>query len=91
MASEVVLCLGRLAHEAVLKSLIAAGTVGDMNIADPEALKKLEFRHGGCTRVAPNLFLLDTYHPSRQNTNTGRLTEPMLDAVMSRARSLLEC
>jgi uracil-DNA glycosylase family 4 len=33
--------------------------------------------------------LIGTFHPSRQNTNTGRLTRPMFDAVFSRARSLL--
>jgi uracil-DNA glycosylase len=34
--------------------------------------------------------LLGCYHPSRQNTNTGKLTAPMMRAVFLRARALLE-
>jgi uracil-DNA glycosylase family 4 len=50
------------------------------------------FAHGAETAVAlpgsPHVVGLASYHPSRQNTNTGVLTEPMLDHIFSRAREL---
>ncbi len=69
-----VLALGRVAHRAV-------GAALGRPVPD--------FRHGAVTWLAPGLLLADTYHPSRQNTNTGRLTEAMLDGVVEEVRAHL--
>ena len=66
-----ILCLGRIAHDAVAVTLRAQNEE-----------KIGVFRHGSCVEVSPQVFVAATYHPSRQNTNTGRLTATMLDEVL---------
>jgi uracil-DNA glycosylase family 4 len=51
--------------------------------------KAPKFGHEQLVALRGKRWLLGSYHPSRQNTNTGRLTEPMLDSVFTRARELL--
>lgn len=68
---RVVVALGRVAHEAVLSALGAARSA-------------FPFAHGALHIPRPQLLLADSYHCSRQNTNTKRLTEPMFDAVFRR-------
>jgi uracil-DNA glycosylase family 4 len=77
---RVILCLGGFAWEGVLRALRALGHFAE---------RKPRFGHGVEATVSP-YGLLGCYHPSQQNTFTGRLTQPMLDAVLSRARVLAD-
>lgn len=54
---------------------------------------RLRFGHGAhavARSGARRIHLLASYHPSRQNTNTGKLTAPMFDAIFTQARALLD-
>jgi uracil-DNA glycosylase len=50
---------------------------------------KPRFTHGARAALPHDRTLLGSFHVSQQNTQTGRLTEPMLDSVFSQARELL--
>ncbi len=71
-----VLALGRVAHEAVLDAL-----------ARPR--RTFPFAHDAAHALASGALLVDSFHPSRYNTCTGRLTVPMFDAVLARLRAHL--
>jgi uracil-DNA glycosylase len=74
---RVVVALGAYAWDAALRHL---GPVRP----------KPRFGHGAETSLPERRTLLGSYHVSQQNTNTGRLTEAMLDGVFWRARELVE-
>jgi uracil-DNA glycosylase family 4 len=71
---NVIVCLGAFAWDAGCRLL--------------GLRPKPKFGHGAEHEPADGPVLLGTYHPSQQNTFTGKLTEPMLDAVFERARAL---
>jgi len=74
--------LGRLAHDQWLR---ASGWSVRMRPGTRPA-----FAHGAEQRLPDGNWLLCSYHPSRQNTNTGKLTREMWHAVFKRARALLD-
>jgi uracil-DNA glycosylase family 4 len=78
---RVAVVLGRIAHDAFLRAWGDAGR--------PAFGRKPRFTHGA-RHVAEGLVLLSSYHPSRQNTQTGRLTRSMFHAVFRRARRVVE-
>jgi uracil-DNA glycosylase len=77
---RVVVCLGSFAWDGLLRALRSL---------DLAPGRKPRFGHGAEAVVGPYR-LIGCYHPSQQNTFTGRLTAPMLDAVLARARVLRE-
>jgi uracil-DNA glycosylase family 4 len=81
---RVVLCLGAFAWDAALR-LNAALAGRDARAPGPRP----RFGHGAELAGTPYT-LVGCYHPSQQNTFTGKLTEPMIDAVLERARSLAD-
>jgi uracil-DNA glycosylase family 4 len=73
---RVIVCLGGFAWDGALRALEAGGATTPR--------PRPRFSHGGHAQVA-RWELLGCYHPSQQNTFTGRLTEPMTDDVLNAA------
>jgi uracil-DNA glycosylase family 4 len=75
--------LGAIGFSAIVRVLAQQGFA----FASPPV-----FGHGtefDAVRDGRTVTLLGTYHPSRQNTNTGKLTVPMFDAIFTRAKAIL--
>jgi uracil-DNA glycosylase len=74
---KVVVALGSIAHQAVLAALA-------------ERRAAFPFAHGAVHALGGGLLLADSYHCSRYNTNTGRLTPAMFEAVFAEVRRRLD-
>lgn len=69
--------------------VVALGGVAWSSLGATLGVRLPHFRHLAEAAIEPDRTAIASYHPSQQNTFTGRLTEPMLDAVFQRARELL--
>jgi uracil-DNA glycosylase len=83
--------IGRIAALPNLTTLLALGRIAHDATLDALQLKKRDFTfaHGARHALPGGLVLLDSYHCSRQNTNTGRLTTAMFEAVVAEAAASL--
>jgi uracil-DNA glycosylase len=79
---RVVVTLGHVAYQSWLQ---AAGGWHQLGLRD-----RPRFGHGVDLRLPDGRVILSSYHPSRQNTNTGRLTRTMWHGVFRRARECVE-
>lgn len=78
---RVVVALGRIAFDAFLRTREATSR--------PALKPRPRFAHTAEVRFPEGLILIASYHPSQQNTFTGKLTRPMLSRVFQRARGLI--
>ena len=76
---------GRIAALPGLRVMLALGRIAHDSTLDALQLKRRDypFSHGGRHELPGGLLLFDSYHCSRQNTNTGRLTTTMFEAVLT--------
>ncbi len=74
---KVIVCLGRIAFERILKIYSVRSAV-------------YKFAHGASYQVTNGVWVLCSYHPSQQNTSTGKLTAGMFDAIWLEAKQLMD-
>jgi len=79
---RVVVCLGRIAFDGLMGHVVRTGMM--------KTRSGFVFAHGAEHKLPGGLIAIASYHPSLQNTNTGKLTRPMLLKVFKRARKLAE-
>jgi uracil-DNA glycosylase len=76
-----VIVLGKIAFDAFFAAYRESGA----EMPQP----KPKFGHGVCARLPDGPLLICSYHPSQQNTFTGKLTRPMFQSIFTQARAAL--
>ena len=74
---KVIVCLGKIGFDRIRKIFSVSGT-------------SAKFGHGATYRLENGIWLLSSYHPSQQNTLTGKLTADMFDDIWKKAKELLK-
>jgi uracil-DNA glycosylase family 4 len=90
--ADEILALREAGHQAGLPAVILAlGVIAHKAVVEALAIEpgRYRFQHGALWQPHRGLFLLDSYHCSRYNIHTRRLTEPQFAAVIDRAAGLL--
>jgi uracil-DNA glycosylase len=96
LPAEIVACrpyfLAELAALPRLKVLLALGQIAHQQVLAALGLRQAAYRfgHGALHALPSGLHLADSYHCSRYNTNTGRLTAAMFEAVFAQVMPLLQ-
>ena len=80
---RVVVCLGKIAFDGLISHAARTGKLGPRS--------GFKFRHGAEYVLADGVTVIASYHPSLQNTNTGKLTRKMFLDIFMRARVLAGC
>lgn len=75
-----------------LRAVLALGHIAHNNVVSCFGYKRSQFKFGHCAKhkMSKTLYLFDSYHCSRYNTNTKRLTEDMFHDVFRKIRSFLD-
>jgi uracil-DNA glycosylase family 4 len=79
---RVVVGLGRIGFEAYLNHLLRRGEI--------DSRRPYAFGHAAEYRMPDGRWFVASYHPSNQNTQTGKLTRPMFESIFARARELAD-
>jgi uracil-DNA glycosylase family 4 len=90
---KVMVCLGRVAFDRVMK-IYSRRLAGDDGPKTVNGMRSMVFAHGAAYKIPAGalnteIWLLCSYHPSQQNTLTGRLTVKMFDEIWKKAKKLL--